>query len=81
MALCHVRRPLRTQVDIAIHSIKLTVFVRLAGVDSQIGRVIDKLTEVKATPDTLIVFHSDHVSQNSQRDCTRGCMCMCALPR
>ena len=81
MALCHVRPPLRMHVDIAVHSTKLTLFLRVAGVDSQIGRVINKLTEVKATPDTLIVFHSDHVSRKSQRDSTRVRMCISAVPR
>ncbi len=56
-----------------LHSVSLTLFLRLTGVDSQIGRVIDTLTEVKATADTLIVFHSDHVSQPTQHADARAC--------
>ena len=44
---------------------RLSYYAAVSWVDSQIGRVLDELDTLKATKNTLIVLHSDHVRKNN----------------
>jgi arylsulfatase A-like enzyme len=52
--------PYHPMPDVTAQWDRLSYYAAVSWVDSQIGRVLDELDSTKATPDTLIVLHSDH---------------------
>ena len=54
--------PYHPMPAVTAHWDRLSYYASVTWVDSQIGRVLDQLDTVKATPETLIILHSDHGS-------------------
>ena len=54
--------PYHPMPAVTAHWDRLSYYASVSWIDRQIGRVLDQLDAEKATPETLVLLHSDHGS-------------------